>query len=78
VLCPHLLGWKNGRALLLSYQASGSTSAGPLSANRKQRWRWMSVDELDGPAITDDVWQTATNYHPHNVSLDVIEIAVQI
>lgn len=77
LLCPHLLGWKNRRARVFSYQAWGSTSAGPLSADRHQRWRWMSVDEIEHAVITNDAWQTAATYRPGGPAIDVIEFAVE-
>ena len=74
LLCPHLMGWRNGRAKLLSYQASATgTIADPY-----QQWRSMFVDELDNLAITDAPWLTATNYTPTSVGIDVIEIAVEL
>lgn len=37
----------------------------------------MFVDELEGAAITDDAWQTASNYRPGGTGVDVIEVAVE-
>lgn len=76
VLCPHLLGWHNDRAKLLSYQASGTTSTGALTSDHRHRWRAMFVDEIEDPAITDQPWQTAPNYTPHVIGIDSIELAV--
>ncbi|MGH9177053.1 MAG: hypothetical protein ACRD0N_00665 [Acidimicrobiales bacterium] len=76
LLCPHLLGWKHGRARVLSYQAAGSTSRGSLSADRRQRWRWMFVDEIDGATMTDDPWQSADNYRPGGTGVETIAVAV--
>lgn len=61
LLCPHLLGWKNGRATMLAYQAAGTTSTGlPPAA----RWRTMFLDEIEEPEITNQHWETAHNYSP--------------
>lgn len=77
LLCPHLLGWKNGRARVLSYQASGSTSSRALGSDRHQRWRWMFVDEIEGAVITNDTWQSASNYRAGGTGVEVIELAVE-
>ena len=77
LLCPHLLGWKAGRARVLSYQTSGSTSGGMLSPDTHQRWRWMVVDELEDAVITDDDWHSAANYRPGGTGVEVIEVAVE-
>lgn len=78
LLCPHLLGWRNGRAKLLSYQASPATTEHQLAANPRHRWRSMFVDELDELAITDDPWLTATNYTANAAGIDIVEVAVQL
>jgi hypothetical protein len=76
ILCPHALGWHNGRAKLFAYQTGGTTSHGPLPTDPHQRWRTMFVDEIDDAAITDGTWQTADNYRPDLNDIDHIEIAV--
>ena len=70
LLCPHALGWKNGRAKVLAYQA------GPATREARQPWRSMFVDEIEQPAITDDPWQTADNYTPICNNIDELEIDV--
>jgi len=76
LLCPHALGWKNGRAKALIYQAGGGTSTGELPANPQQRWRPMFIDEIEQPAITNDQWQTTNNYTPDSTGIDTIAIAI--
>jgi hypothetical protein len=76
LLCPHLLGWRNGRAKLLSYQLS--TGADTPTDDPRQQWRAMFVDELVDPLITDDPWLSAPNYTANATGIDVIEIAVRL
>jgi hypothetical protein len=76
LICPHLLGWGNGRAKLLSYQAAGTTSTGPLPPLPRQRWRSMFVDQIEHAVITNDPWQTADNYKADVAGIDIIEVAV--
>ena len=76
LLCPHALGWKNGRAKVLAYQADGTTSTGGLPADPAQRWRSMFIDEIDNPAITDDPWQTADNYTSATNGIDQLDIDI--
>jgi hypothetical protein len=78
LLCPHLLGWRHGRAKLLAYQASGTTSTGPPNADPRQRWRSMFVDEIEQVVIATDRWQTAPNYTPTVAGIDLIEVATPI
>jgi len=76
LLCPHALGWKNGRAKVLSYQAAGTTSHGGLPADPAQRWRSMFIDEIDHPAVVDGEWHTADNYTSASNCIDELEIDV--
>ncbi len=76
LLCPHALGWKNGRPKVLSYQASDTTNHEP--PDPRQQWRSMFVDEIDQPRITDEPWETAHNYSHDTNAIDDLEIAIDI
>lgn len=76
LLCPHLLGWRGGRAKLLSYQPTAATAA--AAYDPRQRWRSMFVDELEDLAITDAPWTTAANYTANAIGIDIIEIAIDL
>jgi len=66
LLCPHALGWNNGRAILLAYQTGGHTSTGPLDPDPRKRWRCLLIDDIDqlNPAGPTAPWETADNYNP--------------
>lgn len=76
VLCPHVLGWRNSRPLVLSYQSGGTTSEGTLPSDHRQRWRLMFVDEFTEADLVDGPWGSADNYTLHSVGIDVVEFAV--
>lgn len=76
ILCPHALGWKNGRPTVLAYQAGGTTSQGPVPADPRQRWRSLFVDEIEDAVLIDHPWQTAENYRRHFNGLDDIEVEI--
>ena len=76
VLCPHVLGWKNGRAKVLAYQAGGTRSEGALAEHPRQRWRCLFVDEVEDAVITEDRWESAENYSPKTNGIDELELAV--
>jgi hypothetical protein len=79
LLCPHALGWKNGRAKVLAYQAAGATSRGPLPDASQHRWRSMFVDEIeDARIVSDPPWQTADNYTPSSNCIDELEVAIAL
>ncbi len=80
LICPHALGWKNNRPMLLGYQNGGQTSTGTLPPDPRKRWRCMFVDEVDDIAAADSAstWGTADNYnssHPFP-AIDNVTIAI--
>jgi hypothetical protein len=76
LVCPHVLGWNNGQAKALVYQAAGATGHGPLPAEPRQRWRSMFVEQIENATITDDHWQTADNYSADFNGIDEVEILI--
>jgi len=76
LLCPHALGWRNGRPKVLAYQADGATSHGGLPVDPRQRWRSMFIDEIEDPTISDAPWQTADNYTPDTNGINELEIDI--
>jgi hypothetical protein len=80
LICPHALGWKKGRPMLLGYQTGGQTSTGALPADPRLRWRCFFVDEVDQVVTADPTspWQTADNYNharPFN-AIDHVTVAI--
>ena len=72
VLCPHAIGWKNGRAKVLAFQTAviDAASSDPVG------WRSMFVDEMEDVVISDDDWRTADNYTPHTTGIDTLSAAI--
>jgi predicted DNA-binding transcriptional regulator YafY len=76
-VCPHALGWKNGRALLLAYQSAGPAHS---AAEPRQGWRNLFVDDISDVTLADaaTAWESAESYnasHPFNV-IDQLSVAV--
>ena len=80
VVCPHALGWKNDRPMLLAYQTGGETTSGTLSADPRKRWRCLFIDEVDSVAAVDaaNAWGTADNYNPSHPFHVIDEVTVAI
>ncbi|MGI8491451.1 MAG: hypothetical protein ACR2NJ_01655 [Acidimicrobiales bacterium] len=80
LLCPHALGWKNRRPMLLAYQTGGHTSTGGLPADPKQRWRNLFIDEIEHVTAADptNTWQTADNYNPTQPFNAIDHVAIAI
>jgi hypothetical protein len=79
LLCPHALGWKAGRLMLLGYQTGGETSTGALPADPRQRWRCLFVDEVERVLMDISApWGTADNYNPARPFPAIDEVVVAI
>jgi hypothetical protein len=76
VLCPHVLGYKNGRPRVLAYQAGGATSKGRLPDDPRQRWRSLLVDEVEDPRLVDGPWESADNFSTSTNGIDEVAIAI--
>jgi len=63
-VCPHALGWRNHRPMLLGYQIGGHTSTGTLDPDPRKRWRLLFIDEIDHVVADATIaWQSADNYN---------------
>lgn len=79
LICPHALGWKNARPMVLGFQVGGQTSTGALDPDPGKRWRCMFIDEIDF-VVADPTtpWGTADNYNPSRPfnSIDQVTLAI--
>ena len=80
LICPHALGWKHGRPIVLGYQTGGETSTGALPADPRKRWRCLFIDEIVNIVDADPphAWHSADNYnrgHPFH-AIDEITVAI--
>lgn len=79
IVCPHALGWKNHRPMLLGYQIGGQTSTPALDHDPRKRWRCMFIDEIDHVvADATTPWQTADNYNPSRPFHAIDEVSLNI
>lgn len=82
IICPHALGWKNGRPLVLAYQAGGHTSTESLDPDPRKRWRCLYIDEIDHAVLTEHAsqWRSADNYNPSSPfpAIDSVAIAIPL
>ena len=78
VVCPHALGWRHDRAMVLGYQVGGQTSTGHLDPDPAKRWRCMYLDEIDHLANDTAPWQTPASYNPHRPFNAIDQLAAAI
>lgn len=61
-LCPHVLGFTNGKAQALFYQFAGESNSKPIEAGSPRNWRCMELDLLEIAEVKDGDWYTANNH----------------
>ena len=68
-MCPHVVGYKNGRQNGLLYQFAGESSSGLESVGSPKNWRCVPVEELTQVEIVDGPWHTAPNHSRPQTSI---------
>ncbi len=70
LLCPHVVGTKNGVWQTLSYQFGGTSSSGPVYPGSRGNWRCMRLQDLELVAPTEGIWHTADNHSQEQTCVD--------
>ncbi len=76
VMCPHVLGTKNGRKQVLCYQFGGSSSSGLRPDGSGENWRCMVLDGLSNVSVERGPWRTAPNHSRPQTCVDDVHIEV--
>lgn len=83
-LCPHTLGYKNGKLHLLAYQYAGESSSRPIvtpvvpSDGPPSQWRCIVVGELSDLAILEPgPWYTCQRHTRCQTCVDDVIIEVR-
>jgi hypothetical protein len=77
-MCPHALGYKNGRQKALLYQFGGSSSKGLGPVGSHDNWRCVFVDQMENVAVkpAEGRWYTANDHSRRQTCIDRIETEV--
>ena len=79
-ICPHALGWKNNKPMLLAYQTDRhNTNTQDLPGDPRKQWRNLFVDDISHAVFADPAttWQTADNYNPTHPFNAIDQLAVE-
>lgn len=72
-ICPHVIGMKNGRSQVLSFQFGGSSSSGLPPGGE---WRCMEVDRISDAQTRDGKWHTGNRHSQPQTCVDIIDAEV--
>ena len=62
-MCPHTLGYKNGREKALFYQFAGDSKSGLGEIGSPENWRCLFVEQLSDVRIEEGEWHTSSGGH---------------
>jgi len=72
-ICPHAVGWKNGREQAIGFQFGGDSSKGlPLGGD----WRCMALVGVSNASLRPGPWRTGTNHSRPQTCVDQIDTEI--
>jgi hypothetical protein len=77
-MCPHVLGYKNGKRHALFYQFAGQSNSRPIQPDGSPvNWRCIDIDDLTHVAIKDiEHWHSAPDHSRPQTCVDYVEAVV--
>lgn len=72
-ICPHILGHKNGREVLLAFQFGGESSSKLPPGGQ---WRCFSVDDLNFVSLQDGPWHSGNAHKTVQTCVDEVYVDV--
>lgn len=77
LMCPHVIGTKNGRRQALFYQFGGESRSGLDYPGSPKNWRCIPVDVLTDVLLVDGDWHTAPNHSRPQTCVGIIDVEVE-
>ena len=77
VMCPHVVGTKNGRSQALFYQFEGESTSGLDPDGSRGNWRCMLLDDLSDVSVEEGDWHTAPNHSREQTCVDEIDVEIE-
>jgi len=74
-VCAHVIGKKNGRPQVLTYQYAGTSSSGLPTGGQ---WRCMIVDQIQRVEVIDGQWKTDHNHNQAQTCVDQIDVELWV
>lgn len=75
-LCPHKIGWKNGKPQALFYQFAGHTSSGEIKVPTAGSWKCMAIAKLQDVSVREGEWYTGEIKYGNGDCIDDIDVEV--
>lgn len=72
-ICPHILGFKQGQEVALTYQFAGQ-SASRLPPGGE--WRCLSLAQVRNARLRDGPWHTGARHSMTQACVDIVDLDV--
>lgn len=72
-LCPHVLGIKDGKEQVLSYQFAGETTT---CLPPEGEWRCMAIGDIENAETREGEWHTNDDHSQDQTCVDEIDVEV--
>lgn len=73
-VCPHVLGYKDGREKVLVFQFGGQSSRGPIGAGQ---WRCLFLDEVSNVTVRDGDWHSMDTTGRPQTCVDEVDVEMR-
>jgi hypothetical protein len=70
-MCPHVLGWKDGRPHALFFQFGGQSRSGSHAD-----WRCLDLYYLSNVEVRDGDWYMGTGHSRRQTCVDIVDVEI--
>lgn len=74
-VCAHVIGMKNGREQVLTFQYGGGSSSGLPPGGQ---WRCMPVGGIGDVQVLNGTWQSGANHNQTQTCVDQIDVELWV
>ena len=72
-VCPHVLGFKDGQEMALTFQFGGQSKSG---LPRGGEWRCLVLAQVSDARIRDGAWYTGGSHRTTQVCVGIVDVDV--
>lgn len=77
VMCPHAVGYKNGKLQGLFYQCGGSSSSGLSPVGSPRNWRCIPLAAIQEVSMQEGEWATCSEHSSRQTCVDQVILEVE-
>jgi predicted DNA-binding transcriptional regulator YafY len=72
-VCPHVLGFKDGQEMALTFQFAGDSNSGLPPGGE---WRCLALAQVSDARMRDGPWHTGCSHRTTQVCVDIVDLDV--